>query len=82
MLLRRAMRCVGKHRLHQRLRFPWPVRHQPIAQRAVTAAQMDRPIQALVDHHRLGLEAILDQIDLTFMLDRRSPIIPWSGGAP
>ena len=67
---RRAMSCLGKHRLHHRLGFPWPVWHHAIAQRAVVAAQVDRSIQTLVDHHRLGFEAILDQVDLAVVLDR------------
>jgi hypothetical protein len=68
-LFRRAMRCVGQHRLHQPLRCPWPVRHQPIAQRAVVVAQMNRSIQTLVDHHRLSFAAVFHQVDLAFMLD-------------
>ena len=59
------MSCLGKHRLDHR----WPVRYQPIAERAVVAAQMDRPVQTLVDRHRLGFKAFFDQVDLAFMLD-------------
>ncbi|MSO23649.1 MAG: hypothetical protein EXQ58_10445 [Acidobacteria bacterium] len=31
---------------------------------------MDRSIQMLVNYHRLGLDAIFDQVDLVFMLYR------------
>ena len=68
---RRAMTDgFGKCSLHTRLHFARPVRYQPIAQRPVAAAQMDRSIQTLMDHHRLGFEAIFDQVDLAFVLDR------------
>ena len=69
-LCRRAMTDgFGKCSLHTRLRFARPVRYQPIAQRPVAAAQMDRSIQTLVNCHRLGLDKIFDQVDLAFMLD-------------
>ena len=76
MLCRRAMSCLGKHRLQQGLRLARSLRYQSITQRTVVAAQMDRSIQTLVDHHRLGFEAILDQVDLAFMLDRGIGIEP------
>ena len=37
---------------------------------------MDRSIQTLVDHHRLGFEAILDQVELALVLDRGIGIEP------
>ena len=69
------MSSLGKHRLHG-LRLARSLRHQSITQRAVVAAQMDRSVQTLVDHHRLGFEAIFDQVDLAFMLDRGIGIEP------
>ena len=58
--------CLGKHRLHHGLRFARSLRHQSITQRAVVTAQLDRSVQTLVDRHRLGFEAILDEVDLAF----------------
>ena len=69
MLCRRAMSCLGKHRLQYGLRFARSLRQQSIAQTAVVTAQLDRSIQTLVDRHRLPFDAILDQVDLAFMLD-------------
>ena len=66
---------LGKHRLHG-LRLARSLRHQSITQRAVVAAQLDRSVQTLVDRHRLGFEAIFDQVDLAFMLDRGIGIEP------
>ena len=73
---RRAMSSLGKHRIHHRLRFPWPVRHQSITQRAVVTAQPDRSVQTLVNRYCLGFEAIFDQVDLAVVLDRGIGIEP------
>ena len=74
-LCRRAMGGLGEHRLHG-LRLARSLRHQSITQRALVAAQMDRSVQTLVDRHRLGFEAIFDEVDVAIMLDRGIGIEP------